>query len=104
MSVFNCEFCGVTYKQQKRLITHQSTSTTCIKLQVKKLGKPLTEINKEKKAKVEAPVANVEPPKPVVEDESSSNEDEINFTEIFPFHLHLKVLLLRVKQKKFIKE
>lgn len=82
MSVFNCEFCGVTYKQQKRLITHQSTSTTCIKLQVKKLGKPLTEINKEKKAKVEAPVANVEPPKPVVEDESSSNEDEINFTEI----------------------
>lgn len=78
MSVFNCEFCGVTYKHQKRLITHQANTTKCIKLQIKKLGKPLSEINKEKNAKVGAPT-KVEAPK--VEDESSSDEDEINFTE-----------------------
>ncbi len=78
MSVFNCEFCGVTYKHQKRLITHQANTTKCIKLQIKKLGKPLSEINKEKNAKVEAPT-KVEAPK--VKEESSSDEDEINFTE-----------------------
>jgi hypothetical protein len=80
MSVFNCEFCGIPYKHQKRLITHQANTTKCIKLQIKKLGKPLSEINKEKNDKVGAP-AKVEAPKPVVKDESSSDEDEINFTE-----------------------
>ncbi len=78
MSAFNCEFCGVSYKHQKRLITHQANTTKCIKLQIKKLGKPLSEINKEKNAKVEAPT-KVEAPK--VKEESSSDEDEINFTE-----------------------
>jgi hypothetical protein len=54
MSDFKCEFCGGEFKAQSLLNIHRAKTKACIEIQIKKLGKPLSEINKEKKALEEA--------------------------------------------------
>lgn len=58
MTDFNCEFCGGEFKAQHLLNIHKTKTKSCIELQIKKLGKPLSEINKEKKAAEEAKKAS----------------------------------------------
>lgn len=58
MTDFDCEFCGGEFKAQHLLNIHKTKTKGCIELQIKKLGKPLSEINKEKKAAEEAKKAS----------------------------------------------
>jgi len=52
--MFDCEFCGAELKTQNVLNIHKAKTKACIELQIKKLGKPISEINKEKKAQEDA--------------------------------------------------
>jgi len=54
MTEFKCEFCEEKLQSQSALNVHRAKTKSCIELQIKKLGKPLSEINKEKKAAEEA--------------------------------------------------
>ncbi len=54
MTEFKCEFCEEKFKEQRLLNIHKANSKSCVELQIKKLGRPLSEINKEKKAIEEA--------------------------------------------------
>ncbi len=54
MSEIVCDFCGETLKSKGALNIHRAKTKACIEFQIKKLGKPLSEINKEKRAAEEA--------------------------------------------------
>jgi hypothetical protein len=57
MSEIECEFCGEKLQTKSSLNLHRAKTKACIAHQIKKLGKPLSEINKEKKAAEEARIA-----------------------------------------------
>jgi len=57
MSEIECEFCGEKLQTKSSLNLHKAKTKACIEFQIKKLGKPLSEINKEKKAIEEAKIA-----------------------------------------------
>ena len=57
MSEIECEFCGEKLQTKSSLNLHRAKTKACIEQQIKKLGKPLSEINKEKKAAEEARIA-----------------------------------------------
>jgi hypothetical protein len=57
MSEIECEFCGEKFQAKGSLNLHRAKTKACIDIQIKKLGKPLSEINKEKKAIEEAKIA-----------------------------------------------
>jgi hypothetical protein len=57
MSEIECEFCGEKLQTKSSLNLHRAKTKACIEFQIKKLGKPLSEINKEKKAAEEARIA-----------------------------------------------
>ncbi len=80
-----CEFCGAELKNQNVLSIHKAKTKACIELQIKKLGKPLSEINKEKKAKEDAIKKAKNEDKKIKEEAKTPKEEpqkiETNFVE-----------------------
>ncbi len=74
MTEFKCEFCEEKLQSQSALNVHRSKTKSCIELQIKKLGKPLSEINKEKKAAEEARKAKKKAEKAKKEAEKAEKE------------------------------
>ncbi len=73
--MFKCEFCGGEYKGQNVLNIHKAKTKSCIELQIKKLGKPISEINKEKKAKEEADKKAKQEAKKAKEEEKKAKQE-----------------------------
>lgn len=69
MSKFVCDFCGGEYKSKVNLNIHKEKTKSCIALQIKKLGKPFSEFNKEKKA--------LEETKNIKKQEKKTPEEEV---------------------------
>jgi len=74
MTEFKCEFCEEKLQSQSALNVHRAKTKHCIELQIKKLGKPLSEINKEKKAAEEARKAKKKAEKAKKEAEKAEKE------------------------------
>lgn len=71
MTDFKCEFCNSVFKSKQYLNKHKERTKACIEIQVKKLGKPFSEIKKEK-------IAPEEAEKKIVEENISDNESDEN--------------------------
>lgn len=77
MTDFKCEFCNGTFKSRQYLNKHKEKTKACIDIQIKKLGKPFSEIEKEK---IDAEDANekkkAENEKKIADEENTSDESE----------------------------
>jgi hypothetical protein len=76
MSEIECEFCGEKFQAKGSLNLHRTKTKACVELQIKKLGKPLYEINKEKKAAEEARIAKKKAEKAKKEAEKDKKKAE----------------------------
>lgn len=76
MTVFKCEFCEVSLQSQSALNVHKLKTKACIDVQIKKLGKPFSEVNKEQKAIEEAKKKAIGEAKKAKKDEKARKEAE----------------------------
>ena len=77
MSEIECEFCGEKFQAKGSLNLHRAKTKACIDIQIKKLGKPLSEINKEKKAIEEAKIAKKKSEKAEKDKKKAEKESKI---------------------------
>ncbi len=66
MTEFKCEFCNGIFKSKQYLNRHKEKTKACVEIQIKQLGKPFSEIEKEKIAAEEPVKPKKEPVKEIV--------------------------------------
>ena len=81
MTDFKCEFCNRIFKSRQYLNKHKEKTKTCIDIQIKKLGKPFSEIEKEKIHAEDANENEAENEKKIVDEENTSGESEEEIDE-----------------------
>jgi hypothetical protein len=100
MSEIECEFCGEKLQTKSSLNLHRAKTKACIEYQIKKLGKPLSEINKEKKEAEDARIAKKEAEKAKKEAEKSKKEAEKAKKEAKKASQKLKIEAEKEKARK----
>jgi hypothetical protein len=80
MTEFKCEFCNGIFKSKQYLNRHKEKTKACVEIQIKQLGKPFSEIEKEKIAAEESENKSSKKEKKIVEENKSADEsdDEID--------------------------
>ena len=76
MTDFKCEFCNGIFKSRQYLNKHKEKTKACIDIQIKKLGKPFSEIEKEKIAAEDANENEAKNEKKIVEKNTSDDSEE----------------------------
>jgi hypothetical protein len=84
MTDFNCEFCNGIFKSRQYLNKHKEKTKACIEIQIKKLGKPFSQIEKEKIAAEGSKTPEKEAEKKIVEENTSDDESDVDENEEIP--------------------